>query len=322
MRVLMVETGKPPYVTELKGDLKSMQEAVGGYIEGCDFYDDPVAIVCNENGKVDGLPLNRAIYGANGQMVDVIVGNFFVAGMGKDDFTDLPDEYMKKYSAMFKCPEEFVFLNGKLTAIPMQVQEQIIEPKRIFVDMDGTLAVFNPIAKIEELYEQEYFLNLAPQQNVVDAVKLLCADSRFEVYILSSALDSPYAINEKNQWLDTYLPQIDKQHRLFPAYGAMKTSIIPDGLKPTDTLLDDYSLNLNSWCPPGQAVKLMNGINGNHGTWQGMKVYSTASAQQIAEVVSEYALNGEQFAQAFECAEAQTVVESIAEMPEAPMMGM
>ncbi len=143
-------------------------------------------------------------------------------------------------------------------------------------------------------------------------------NSRFEVYILSSALESPYAVNEKNQWLDAHLPQIDKQHRLFPAYGEVKTGIIPGGLKPTDTLLDDYSLNLNAWCPPGQAVKLMNGINGNHGTWQGMKVYSSASALQIAETVSEYALSGEQLAQGFENT-AQAVEAPIAETP---LMGM
>lgn len=60
MRVLMVEPGKPPYETELKDGLKSMQKAVGGYIEGCYPFEDPVALICNENGKVDGLPLNRA----------------------------------------------------------------------------------------------------------------------------------------------------------------------------------------------------------------------------------------------------------------------
>ncbi len=106
---------------------------------------------------------------------------------------------------------------------------------------------------------------------------------------------------------------------MFPAYGENKNCVIPDGLRPTDTLLDDYSLNLNAWCPPGQAVKLMNGINGNHGTWQGMKVYSSASAQQIAETVSAYALNGEQFAQGLECSDIQTVEAPIAETP---TMGM
>lgn len=51
MRVLMVEPGKPPYETELKDGLKSMQKAVGGYIEGCYPFEDPVALICNENGK-------------------------------------------------------------------------------------------------------------------------------------------------------------------------------------------------------------------------------------------------------------------------------
>lgn len=134
MRVLMVEPGKSPYETNLKGDLKSMQEAVGGYIEGCYPFEDPVALICNENGKVEGLPLNRAIYGNNGQMAEAIAGKFFIAGLGEEDFTDLPDEYMEKYCEMFKSPEEFVFINGKLVAIPLSVQEQSFEEEYRLLD--------------------------------------------------------------------------------------------------------------------------------------------------------------------------------------------
>ncbi len=181
--------------------------------------------------------------------------------------------------------------------------ERVVAPSRLFVDMDGVLAEFNPIAKIEDLYEQGYFANLKPQQNVLDAVKLLCNDTRFEVYILSSVLDSPYAWNEKNQWLDTYIPEIDKSHRLFPAYGDKKIWIIPDGLKPTDTLLDDYSVNLNMWCPPGQAIKLMNGINGNHGTWQGARVSHMDSSEKIADAVKNY----------IETRQAETLKEKVAD---------
>lgn len=301
MKVLMVEPGKIPYEAELIDDIKSMQETVGGLIEGFYPYDDPVAIVCNEEGKINGLPLNRAIYGEDGQMIDIIAGNFFVAGIGGDSFTDLPENLMDKYMKMFYSPEKFIRVNGEIIVekMPFEAQEQTrsvselrtatetqsVTPQRLFVDMDGVLAEFNPIAKIEELYEQGYFANLKPQQNVVDAVKLLCNDPQFEVYILSSVLDSPYALDEKNQWLDAHLPEIDKAHRLFPAYGDAKIWIIPDGLKPTDTLLDDYSLNLNAWCPPGQAIKMMNGINGNHGTWQGARVSHMDSPEQIADAV-------------------------------------
>lgn len=48
MKVLMIEPGKAPYEVELDGSLKSMQEAVGGGIEGYYPYAEPVAIVCNE----------------------------------------------------------------------------------------------------------------------------------------------------------------------------------------------------------------------------------------------------------------------------------
>lgn len=56
MKVLMVEPGKAPYEAELDGSLGSMQEAVGGSIEGYYPYAEPVAIVCNDEGKINGLP--------------------------------------------------------------------------------------------------------------------------------------------------------------------------------------------------------------------------------------------------------------------------
>lgn len=77
MKVLMVEPGKAPYEAELDGSLKSMQEAVGGSIEGYYPYAEPVAIVCNDEGKINGLPLNRAIYNQDGEMIEIMAGTFF-----------------------------------------------------------------------------------------------------------------------------------------------------------------------------------------------------------------------------------------------------
>lgn len=294
MKVLMVEPGKVPYETDLAGDLKSLQKAVGGTIQCVYPFHERATLVCNDEGKLLGLPLNRAVFNDNGQLVDIISGNFFIVGLKDEDFTDLPEHLMQKYMEQFRQPEKFINLDGKIVALKMPVEEpQPIEPRRIFVDMDGTLAKFNPIAEIEDLYEQGYFASLEPQQNVVDAVNLLNQDPRFEIYILSSVLDSKYALQEKNQWLDAHLPQIDAAHRLFPAYGETKQTVIPNGLQPTDTLLDDYSLNLHAWCPPGQAIKLMNGINGNNGTWQGARVYHTDAPELLAAEISEHALSQE-----------------------------
>ena len=82
---------------------------------------------------------------------------------------------------------------------------------RLFVDMDGTLAEFQKVSALEELYERGYFAQLPPQQNVVDAVRLLIGTAtHMEVFILSSVLfDSHFAMAEKNVWLDQLLPELD-----------------------------------------------------------------------------------------------------------------
>lgn len=150
--------------------------------------------------------------------------------------------------------------------------------QRLFVDMDGTLAEFKVVDTLETLYEPGYFYSLKPQENVVEAIKLMTrygneGNSEVEVYVLSAYLsDSNYALNEKNAWLDKYLPEIDKEHRLFLPCGEdkwkfIKNTVGDSGNPEKDYLLDDYSINLHSWDPPARGIKLMNGINGNKGTW-------------------------------------------------------
>lgn len=72
------------------------KKEVGGYIEEIAPFPDPVAIICNEEGKIDGLPLNRAIKDEDGDIVDVIAGTFLVVGCNPDEsnFASLSDELM------------------------------------------------------------------------------------------------------------------------------------------------------------------------------------------------------------------------------------
>lgn len=141
--------------------------------------------------------------------------------------------------------------------------------QRLFVDMDGTLAVFQPVDELEALYEKGYFEKLAPHQNVVDAIRELSINCpEIEVFILSSVLaDSRYALEEKNRWLDRLLPEVDKAHRIFPPCGADKKDFVPGGIRESDCLLDDYTKNLTLWQPPAKGIKLLNGINATKGSW-------------------------------------------------------
>lgn len=99
MRVVYVEPGKPAYAAEIENSLRSLQRAVGGYIQAVSNGDGTV-IVCNEEGKLNSLPPNRRLVG------DVLVGNFFVIGTEDVDFRSLTDEETEKYLARFAEPEE------------------------------------------------------------------------------------------------------------------------------------------------------------------------------------------------------------------------
>ena len=61
MRILLVESGKVPRPAEIGDGLEPMQAVVGGAIQAVYPFEEPVALVCNEEGKCLGLPLNRVL---------------------------------------------------------------------------------------------------------------------------------------------------------------------------------------------------------------------------------------------------------------------
>lgn len=122
--VLLVEPGQYPRMTSIGSDLHSLQKAVGGDIEAIYPYDDPVAIVCAEEGKINGETLNRAIRDEDGDIVDIIAGTFFVCGLGEEDFASLPKELQEKYEDKFHQPESFLKLGSRIMAIPMEPAKQ------------------------------------------------------------------------------------------------------------------------------------------------------------------------------------------------------
>ena len=115
--VLVVEPEKKPYVKEIESGLESLQYEVGGYIQAVYPFDSPCAIVCDEEAKLNGKPLNRALRDDEGHIYDVIAGTFLIVGLGEENFTSLGQKEMQEMSARFAVPEMFVKVDGRLAVI-------------------------------------------------------------------------------------------------------------------------------------------------------------------------------------------------------------
>lgn len=123
MRVVMVEVGRNACEMELEDSLASMQHAVGGLIQA--VYEPGgrnAALICNEEGKLLGLPLNRALRDEEGEIYDIIVGTFFICGAPTDseNFTSLTDEQIAYWLRRFAKPEFFVNVNGQIICVPVE----------------------------------------------------------------------------------------------------------------------------------------------------------------------------------------------------------
>ena len=103
LHVLRVEPGKAPEEKEIGADLKSLQADVGGLIECVYLDDDPGTIlVCNEEGKLNSMEMNRRLGD------DIICGPFFlVRDDGEGDFASPTDRQVRDYKERFAQPEQF-----------------------------------------------------------------------------------------------------------------------------------------------------------------------------------------------------------------------
>ncbi len=128
MRVLIIEPMKKPREEIIHNTLEAMQNIVGGYIEVTSIRRDGTVIVCNEEGKITGLPMNRALW-TNGQdntwkIADILCGIFIVCAVDGDEFTSLDDHQLETYKTMFKTPEKFVCdSKGRLICVEHEMTE-------------------------------------------------------------------------------------------------------------------------------------------------------------------------------------------------------
>ena len=151
MTVLVVEPMKEPYVKEIDPGLHSLQAEVGGDIATAYPFSDPVGLVCNDEGKLIGLELNRGLRDEHGEIYDIMAGTFLVVGLSEDSFTSLTPEQVQKYTEHFKQPEQFISLNGQIIALPAEPENPLRTAEMTLEDDYGMIdGVLNNGRKGEE----------------------------------------------------------------------------------------------------------------------------------------------------------------------------
>lgn len=124
MHILVVEPEHRPEVREIDGSLRSMQEIVGGLIQALAPFDEPLALVCNDEAKLMNLPANRGLRDEDGKLYDIICGTFFLCGtpVDSDHFVSLTPEQIERYRERFHTPEMFWGVNGHIVCLPLEAE--------------------------------------------------------------------------------------------------------------------------------------------------------------------------------------------------------
>ena len=118
MTVLKVCPGCRPEVITIAHTLEDMQLTVGGSIQTVYPFEEPVAIVCNDAGKLKGEEPCRVLRDSDtGEILDIICGTFFICGLTTDNFKSLTAKQIQHYTKLFEYPEMFLWNGSQLVVL-------------------------------------------------------------------------------------------------------------------------------------------------------------------------------------------------------------
>ena len=151
---------------------------------------------------------------------------------------------------------------------------------KLYLDFDGTLVEFKYVGA-DQYSAPRYIFTLDRHENVIQAIKHIIKNKLMEVYVVGAVLPYEHCILDRDEWFDMYLPEIDKEHRIYTPVGDNKAAYI--NIEKGDVFLDDWNGNLNSLkmtsCEP---VKLVNSVNDVHRSWSGARVWFNQDYDTIA----------------------------------------
>lgn len=89
MRVMSKEPGKGWKIAEIENTLEALQQGVGGKLEAVTLASD-ACILCNEEGRLLGMPYNITICGVS------FVGPLLIVGIAGEDFAGLTEQQVDR----------------------------------------------------------------------------------------------------------------------------------------------------------------------------------------------------------------------------------
>ena len=113
-----LEPGEYAKKVSVSNDLASLQKLVEGNIEAYTAFDDGICIICNDEGKINGMRPNRGIKNSKGELADVVFGPCFLCDGRGNDFNSLSNEKMNEYLEKFRMPELLIHMPEGYQMIP------------------------------------------------------------------------------------------------------------------------------------------------------------------------------------------------------------
>ena len=128
---LIIEPNQFPRKLKIDNELSAYQKAVKGYIE-CIDLPNSAPLICNEEGKIYGEPLNRILYDEYGEKADVIAGTFIAVGYNDEgEFTSLTPTQYEDIKQQFFCPDMFFKVNNEIHMVNTDCQINLISDTEI-----------------------------------------------------------------------------------------------------------------------------------------------------------------------------------------------
>lgn len=160
----------------------------------------------------------------------------------------------------------------------------MIMNKKVFLDLDGTLAKFNVRNALERFDKEVGFFAKLGAYKGIEVVNELAKTN--QLFIISAS-PNEQADKDKMVWIQKYLPNVSIDNITLCRIGQNKAQIIEEkySIKIDNNcyLLDDYTKNLNEWESfGGLGIKRLTSVADNsRKLWKGLQIKDLAELIKI-----------------------------------------